>query len=126
MGTFLHICLPENFMCLAREVESLNFRGSVWRGNPHRGRPIFCCVWFIFDIHPIAKFDPSSFNGLKVQNFGGPDCGGSSQPGTLDFCRTKVLPDIFNRSNFTYSAVSGLKVDSGRRKSKKKDAKQEK
>ena len=26
-------------------------------------------------IYPIQKFDPASFNGLKVQNFGGPSCG---------------------------------------------------
>ena len=53
---------------------------------------------------------------------------GISQPGTSDFCRTKALPDIFNRSNLKYSAFSGLKVDSGRRKkkqSKKKGAKPE-
>ena len=31
-----------------------------------------------------------------------------------------VLPDIFNRSNFEYSAFSGLKVDSRRRIIKKK------
>ena len=42
------------------------------------------------------------------------------QSGIADFCRTKVLPDIFNRLNFEYSAFSGLKVDSGRRKRKKK------
>ena len=30
----------------------------------------------------------------------------------LDFCHTLVLFDIFNRSNFEYSAFSGLKVDS--------------
>ena len=35
-----------------------------------------------------------------------------SQPGTLDFCYTLVLPDIFNCSNFEYSVFSGLKVDS--------------
>ena len=33
------------------------------------------------------------------------------QPGTLDFCHTLVLLDIFNRSNFKYSSFSGLKVD---------------
>ena len=35
-----------------------------------------------------------------------------SQPGTLDFCHTLVLLDIFNLSNFKYSTLSGLKVDS--------------
>ena len=45
---------------------------------------------------------------------------GFSQPGTPDFSRTVVLPGILNRSNFEYSAFSGLKVDSGRRKRKKK------
>ena len=37
---------------------------------------------------------------------------GNPQPGTLDFCHTLVLLDIFNRSNFKYSAFSGLEVDS--------------
>ena len=76
---------------------------------------------------------------LKSLNFGGPLFGGnfssylptlkiskSSQPGTLDFCCSKVLPDIFNCSNFEYSAFSGLKVDRGRKKCMKKDEKQEK
>ena len=26
-----------------------------------------------FNIYPLRKFDPSSSNGLKVQNFGEPD-----------------------------------------------------
>ena len=43
----------------------------------------------------------------------------SSQLDAPDFCRTKVLPDVFNRSNFEYSAFSDLKKDSGRRKRKK-------
>ena len=34
--------------------------------------------------------------------------------------RSQVLPDIFNRSNFEYSAFSGLKVHSRRRKRKTK------
>ena len=51
---------------------------------------------------------------------------GSSQPGTPDFSRTLVLPDIFNRLNFAYSAFSGLKVDSRRRIKKKKSKKQDK
>ena len=42
------------------------------------------------------------------------------QRGTTDFSGTLVLPDLFNRSNFEYSVFSGLKVDSGRRKRKKK------
>ena len=37
-----------------------------------------------------------------------------------DFSRILLLPDIFNRSNFEYSAFSGLKVDSRRRVRKKK------
>ena len=36
---------------------------------------------------------------------------GISQPGTFDFCHTLVPLDIFNPSNFEYSAFSGLKVD---------------
>ena len=44
----------------------------------------------------------------------------SPQPGTPDFSRTLVHPDIFNRLNFAYSAFSGLKVDSRRRIKKKK------
>ena len=49
--------------------------------------------------------------------------------GTPDFCRAKVLPDIFNHSNFECSVFSGLKVDSMERKKKKsnkKETKQEK
>ena len=38
---------------------------------------------------------------------------GNPKSGTPDFSRTLVLPDIFNQSNFQYSALSGLKVDSG-------------
>ena len=38
--------------------------------------------------------------------------------GTPDFIPTLVLPDIVNRSNFEYSAFSGLKLDSWRRKKK--------
>ena len=66
------------------------------------------------------NFDPSSSNGLKVQNFVGLDWGVSPQPGIPHFSPTLVLPDIFNRSNFEYSALSGLKVDSWRRKRQKK------
>ena len=36
---------------------------------------------------------------------------GIPQPGTLDISHTLVRFDIFNRSNFEYSAFSGLKVD---------------
>ena len=53
---------------------------------------------------------------------------GIPQPGILDFCRTKALPDIFNPSNFEYSAFGCFKANSDkneRRKNKKKDAKQE-
>ena len=75
---------------------------------------------------------------LKSLNFGGPRLGDllfifaypknfkPTHPGTSDFCRIKVLPDVSNRSNFEYSAFSGLKVDSGRRKRMKKNAKHEK
>ena len=45
---------------------------------------------------------------------------GIPQPGTPDFIPALVLPDIFNRS---YSAFSGLKVDSRRRKRKNKSKK---
>ena len=45
---------------------------------------------------------------------------GFPQRGTPDFIPALVLPDIFNRSNFEYSAFSGLKVDSQRKKSQKK------
>ena len=53
---------------------------------------------------------------------------GFSQPGTPNFSRALVLPDIFNRSNVEYSAFSGLKVDYRRRilKKKKKSKKKEK
>ena len=44
----------------------------------------------------------------------------SHQPGSPEVSPTLVLPDIFNRSNFEYSAFSGLKVDSRRRRRKKK------
>ena len=66
------------------------------------------------------NFDPSSSNGLKVQSFGGPDNGGTPQPGTLNFIPALVLPDIFNRLNFEYSAFIGLKVDNREEKEKKK------
>ena len=45
---------------------------------------------------------------------------GIPQPGKLSFSRTLVFPDVFNRSNFEYSAFSGLKEDSWKRKRKKK------
>ena len=70
----------------------------------------------MFNIYPFPKFVPSSYKGLQVQNFGGLDWGGFPQPGTPDFCRTKVIPDIFNHLNFDYSAFRDLKVDSGRSK----------
>ena len=60
-------------------------------------------------MYPFRKFDPSSSSGLEVKNFGGPD-----------FCCTKVLPDIFNRSNLEYSAFDGLKVDIAAKKEEKK------
>ena len=44
--------------------------------------------------------------------------------GTPYFSRTKVLPDIFNRSNSEYMAFSGLKADSIRRKGKKSKKKE--
>ena len=50
----------------------------------------------------------------------------SPQHGTSDFSRLKVFSDIFNRSNFEYSALSGLKVDNMGRKIKKKKRKKEK
>ena len=43
---------------------------------------------------------------------------GVPQPGTPDFIPALVLPNIFNRSNFKFSAFSGLKVHSRRRKRK--------
>ena len=43
------------------------------------------------------------------------------QPGTLDLVSTLILSDIFNRSNFEYRVFSSLKVESGRRKKKKKE-----
>ena len=50
-----------------------------------------------------------------------------SLPGTPDFSRTLILPDIFNRSNFEHSVFSGLKVEGmGRKRKKKEKAKQEK
>ena len=61
-----------------------------------------------------------------VQNFIGPDWGGSPQPATPDFIFALVLPDIFNRLNFEYRALSGLKVDSRRRKRKKARKKEKK
>ena len=86
-------------------------------GNSHRGTPSFCKVYCIFNIYPFKKFDLSSSNGLKVQNLEDP-IEEIPQPDTPDFSRTKVLPDMLNRSNFEYRALSGLKVDN-----KKKDAK---
>ena len=70
--------------------------------------------------YPFRKCNLSGSNSLKVQHFGKPDLGESPKPGTPDFSRTLVLPDIFNSSNFEYRAFSGLTVDSGRRKKKKK------
>ena len=35
------------------------------------------------------------------------------------FVPARVLPDIFNRSNFEYSAFSSLKADSWKRRKKK-------
>ena len=51
---------------------------------------------------------------------------GIPQPGIPNFSRALPLPDIFNRSNFEYSANSSLKVDSWRRKRKKKERKKTK
>ena len=48
------------------------------------------------------------------------------QPGTPNFSRAVVLPGIFNRSNFEYSALSDLKINSQRRIIKKKKSKKEK
>ena len=52
--------------------------------------------------------------------------GDPPQPGTADFSRTKVLPDIFHLSNFEYSAFSGLKVDSSVRKKNQEKRKSKK
>ena len=49
---------------------------------------------------------------LKSSKFWRTRLRGICQPGTLDFCHTLVLLDIFNRLNFENSAFSGLKVDS--------------
>ena len=68
---------------------------------------------------PFQKFDSSSSNDLKVQNLEDP-IEGISQPGTLDFYYTLVLLDIFNCSNFEYSAFSGLKVASAEENKTKK------
>ena len=51
--------------------------------------------------------------------------GGSSPPRpppgyATDYSHALVLPDIFNCSNFEYSAFSSLKVDSQRRRIRKK------
>ena len=46
-----------------------------------------------------------------------------SQPGTPNFSRILILPDIFNRSNFEHSVFSGLKVEGMGRKRKKKTRK---
>ena len=43
-----------------------------------------------------------------------------SQPGTPDFSRTLILPNIFNWSNFEHSVFSILKVEGMERKRKKK------
>ena len=45
---------------------------------------------------------------------GPPGPPGYAYGGTPDFSLTLVLSDIFNRSNFEYSAYSDLKVDSRR------------
>ena len=45
------------------------------------------------------------------------------QPGIPGFGPTIVLPDVFNRSNFEYSAFSSLKVEKWQQKNKKKEKK---
>ena len=75
-------------------LKSLDFKGTVWRGTPS-WYPKFLLGLVCF---PFRKFDLSISKGLKVQNFGGPNRG-DPLPGTTDFCRTKVLPGIFDRSD---------------------------
>ena len=116
---FFIFAYPKHFMRLACVVKNLNFGGSVWEGKSYCGTPNFCYVCLIFIIYPFRKFNLSSSNSLKVEHFGEPDLGGFPKPGTPDFSRTSVLPDIFNSSKFEYRAFSGLKVDSGIRKRKK-------
>ena len=47
---------------------------------------------------------------------------GIPQPGTSNFSRTLILPDIFNRPNFEYRVFSGLKADSLEKKKEEKIA----
>ena len=54
-------------------VKMFEFLRARLEGKPHRGAPNFCKVSFIFNTNPFRKFDPSSYNGLKVQKIGGPD-----------------------------------------------------
>ena len=58
---------------LLKRLKSLNFEGPFGRETPIVAPPIFGRFNFIFNIYLFRKFDPSSFNGLKVLTFGGPD-----------------------------------------------------
>ena len=73
------------------------------------------------------KFDPPSSN-TKIFKFWTTRLSGIHPNWHPWFLSHKSRPDIFNRSNFEYSAFSGLKVDSieKSKKSMKKDAKPEK
>ena len=102
-------------------MKSLNFGELVWGETPIVASLIFVRFrTFLISTH----FENLIHLLLMVQNFQILDdpIEGDPQPGTLDFSRAKVLPDIFNRSSFEYSAFtfSGLKVDSMGRKRKKK------
>ena len=96
----------------------------MWGETPIMALSIFVECTFFFNIYSFQKFDLSSSNGLKVKNFGGLYLGVFPQPDTPKFSQALVLPDMFNRSNFEYSALSSLEVGSWRKKvsKKKKDS----
>ena len=77
-------------------LKSLNFEGLVrggGGGNPRPGTPNFCFVLFIFYIYPFWKFDPSTFNSLKVQNFGRLKWRGSPPTGHPQFLSHTSPPE---------------------------------
>ena len=102
---------------LASKVKKFEFCRADLAGKPIESPPIFLSLVNL-NIYLFRKFCPSCSNGSKVQKCGRPDS--KESPKVFDFCRKKVLLDIFNCSKFECSAFSGLNVDSGRRKKKRK------
>ena len=87
--------------------------------DPHLIPPNFVKVYFFFIFAYPENFMCLAWVVKKFQ-FWRPRLRGIPPTWHPGFSFTPILPDIFNRSNFEYSAFSGLEVDSGRRKRKKK------